>query len=66
MKVAYKVVVKKIYGYTEEFVFMENNLREAGYIADMFLDKLISPSEVAISIQPYKIDEPEEESEADE
>lgn len=61
MKVNYKVIVKKIYGYTDEFVFMENNLREAGYIADMFLDKLVSPSEVAISIQPYKIEEPEEE-----
>ena len=59
MKVLYRVIIRR--GYIEEFVFEENNLREAGYIADMFLDKLVKPDEVDIRIEPKKIDEPIEE-----
>ena len=64
MKVLYKIVVKR--GYLQEFIFEENNLREAGYIADMFLDKLVKPDDVSISIEPYKIEEPIEEEAEDE
>ena len=64
MKVIYKVIIRR--GYIEEFVFEENNLREAGYIADMFLDKLVKPDEVDIRIEPKKIDEPIEEELSDE
>lgn len=59
MKVIYRVVVKR--GYLKDFIFEENNLREAGYIADMFLDKLVEPEDVNISIEPYKLVEPMEE-----
>ena len=64
MKVLYRVVVKR--GYIEEFVFEENNLREAGYIADVFLDKLVRPEDVEIRIEPIKIEEPTEEELSDE
>ena len=64
MKVLYRVIIRR--GYIEEFVFEENNLREAGYIADMFLDKLVKPDEVDIRIEPKKIDEPIEEELSDE
>lgn len=64
MKVLYRVVVKR--GYIDEFVFEENNLREAGYIADVFLDKLVSPDDVEIRIEPVKIEEPIEEESANE
>lgn len=64
MKVLYRVVVKR--GYIEEFVFEENNLREAGYIADVFLDKLVRPDDVEIWIEPVKIEEPIEEESANE
>lgn len=64
MKVLYRVVVKR--GYIEEFVFEENNLREAGYIADVFLGKLVSPDDVEIRIEPVKIEEPIEEESANE
>ena len=64
MKVLYRVVVKR--GYIEEFVFEENNLREAGYIADVFLDKLVRPEDVEIRIEPVKIEEPTEEELSDE
>lgn len=59
MRVKYRVIVLR--GYLERFVFEENNLREAGYIADMFLDKLVEPEEVNVSIEPVKVEEPEEE-----
>ena len=64
MKVKYKVVIKK--GYLDEFIFEENNLREAGYIADMFLEKLVQPEKVTIMIEPEKIEEPVEEEIKDE
>ena len=64
MRVAYRVVIKR--GYIEEFEFMETNLREAGYIADIFLDKLVRPDSVDIKIEPIKIEEPTEEELSDE
>lgn len=64
MKVLYRVVVKR--GYIEEFVFEENNLREAGYIADVFLDKLVRPDDVEIWIEPVKIEELIEEESVNE
>lgn len=60
----YKVIIKR--GYLDEFVFEENNLREAGYIADMFLGKLVSPSDVEIRIEPVKLEDPIEEESANE
>lgn len=64
MKVIYRVIIRR--GYIEEFVFEETNLRETGYIADMFLDKLVKPDDVEIRIEPVKIEEPTEEELSDE
>lgn len=64
MRVLYKVIIKR--GYLDEFVFEENNLREAGYIADIFLGKLVSPSDVEIRIEPVKLEDPIEEESANE
>ena len=64
MKVIYRIIITR--GYIEEFVFEESNLREAGYIADMFLDKLVKPDDVEISIEPVKLEEPAEEDLSDE
>lgn len=64
MKVIYRIIIRR--GYIEEFVFEESNLREAGYIADMFLDKLVKPDDVEIRIEPVKLEEPAEEELSDE
>lgn len=54
MTTEYRVRVK--YGYLAEFVFRAETFKEAGYIADQFLDNLIEPeaSRITISIEPYK------------
>lgn len=56
MKVGYNIIVKK--GYLDEFVFASDTLREAGYIADMFLGNMVSPEDVEIRIEPFRIKEP--------
>lgn len=50
----YRVRVK--YGYLAEFIFKAETFKEAGYIADQFLDNLVEPeaSRITISIEPYK------------
>ena len=50
----YRVRVK--YGYLAEFVFKAETFKEAGYIADQFLDNLVEPeaSRITVSIEPYK------------
>jgi len=52
-------LVKVTVGYTTELEFRAGNLREAGYIADLFLDNLEKPKEVKISIVPdrYEVNE---------
>lgn len=59
--VHYKIAVKK--GYLDTFVFEVSSLKEAGHIADIFLDYLVDPTEVDIRIEPYKREEEEIENE---